>query len=49
MCIFIELNNNRVKNNRLKNHIIHSKKVLFDAHGLKLQHLVTPIKIMQVQ
>ncbi len=36
-----KLGNNQVKKKGLNNHIIHSKNVLFDAHGLKLQHLVT--------
>jgi hypothetical protein len=38
MCIFRNLGNNRMRNNRLTNRIIHSKKQLFDAHGLKFQH-----------
>jgi len=42
MCTFKKLNTNRVKKNRLKNHIIHSKNVFFNARGLKFQHLVTP-------
>ncbi len=49
MFVFRKLSNNKVRNNRLKNHLIHSKKFLFDAHGLELQHFVTPMKIMQVQ
>ncbi len=42
MCIFKKLSNNRVRNNRLNDHTIHSKNALFDAHDLELQHLVTP-------
>jgi hypothetical protein len=44
-----KLSNNRVKKNRLNNHLLHSKNILFDAHGLDFQHLVPPMKIMQVQ
>jgi hypothetical protein len=36
MSLFKNLSKNRVRNNRLNNHPIHSKNVLFDAHGLKL-------------
>ncbi len=49
MCIFRKLSNNKLRNNRLNNHLNHSKKVLFDAHGLELQHFVIPMRIMQVQ
>jgi hypothetical protein len=49
MCIFRKLNNNKVRKNGLNNHLNIPKNVLFDAHGLKLQHLVNPMKIMEVQ
>ncbi len=49
MCIFRNLSNNKTRKSRLNNHLIHSKKVLFDAHSLELQHFVTLMKIRQVQ
>jgi hypothetical protein len=40
MCIFLKIDNNRMRKNKVKLYLVHVKQYLVNAHGFKFQHLV---------